>query len=128
MSLVIPRGAAGTAENTKESIGQFSAYSAAPRATRRLRIGMFGLRGLRPDLEITGFETAFAEIAPRLVRRGHAVTMYCRAGAHSPARRVPREDGVELAYMPSPGGKNLAAVTSTLLAVLHALTTRRATE
>jgi len=89
-----------------------------------LRIGMFGLRGLRPDLEITGFETAFSEIAPRLVRRGHQVTIYGRAGAHSPARRVPREDGVELRYVPSPGGKNLAAVGSTLLAVLHAMARR----
>jgi glycosyltransferase involved in cell wall biosynthesis len=86
---------------------------------------MFGLRGLRPDLEISGFETAFAEIAPRLVRRGHRVTIFGRAGAHSPARRVRREDGVDLAYLPSPGGKNFAAVTSTLLAVLRALATRR---
>ena len=89
-----------------------------------LRIGMFGLRGLRPDLEITGFETAFSEIAPRLVRRGHEVTIYCRAGAHTPARRVPREDGVTLRYLPSPGGKNFAAVSSTLLAVLHAMARR----
>ena len=81
--------------------------------------------GLRPDREISGFETAFAEIAPRLVRRGHRVTLYCRAGAHSPARRVPLEDGVELLYMPSPGGKNVSAVSSTGLAVLHALARRR---
>jgi glycosyltransferase involved in cell wall biosynthesis len=86
---------------------------------------MFGLRGLRPDLEISGFETAFSEIAPRLVQRGHRVTMYCRAGAHSPARRVPREDGVELVYMPSPGGKNFAAPSSTAFAVLDALVRRR---
>ncbi len=86
---------------------------------------MFGLRGLRPDLEISGFETAFSEIAPRLVRRGHRVTMYCRAGAHSPARRVPREDGVDLVYMPSPGGKNFAAPSSTALAVLDGLVRRR---
>jgi glycosyltransferase involved in cell wall biosynthesis len=86
---------------------------------------MFGLRGLRPDLEITGFETAFAEIAPRLVARGHDVTIYCRRGAHSPARRVAREDGVALRYMPSPGGKNFAALTSTWLAVAHALARSR---
>lgn len=86
---------------------------------------MFGLRGLRPDLEITGFETAFSEIAPRLVERGHSVTVYCRSRAHSPARRVPREDGVDLIYMPSRGGKNFSALSSTGLAVLHALGARR---
>src|SRR5471032_350157 len=86
---------------------------------------MFGLRGLHPDLEISGFETAFAEIAPRLAERGHQVTIYCRASAHSPARRVKRDSGVELVYMPSPGGKNLSAVISTLLAVLHAILRRK---
>src|SRR5262245_4860460 len=86
---------------------------------------MFGLRGLRPDREISGFETAFSEIAPRLVGRGHFVTMYCRAGAHSRERRVAHDSGVELRYVPSPGGKNLSAVTSTSLAVAHALATRR---
>ena len=86
---------------------------------------MFGLRGLRPDLEITGFETAFSEIAPRLVERGHRVTIYCRSGAHSVARRVPREDGVDLIYMPSRGGKNFSALSSTGLAVLHALAARQ---
>jgi glycosyltransferase involved in cell wall biosynthesis len=85
---------------------------------------MFGLRGLRPDLEISGFETAFSEIAPRLVARGHSVTIYCRAGAHSPANRPRTADGVDLVYMPSPGGKNLSAVASTGLAVAHALATR----
>ncbi len=82
---------------------------------------MFGLRGLHPDLEISGFETAFAEIAPRLVRRGHDVTIYCRTSAHSPERRPARDLGVTLEYLPSPGGKNYSAVTSTLLAVTHAL-------
>jgi glycosyltransferase involved in cell wall biosynthesis len=82
---------------------------------------MFGLRGLRPDLEISGFETAFSEIAPRLVERGHRVTIYARAGAHSAARRVPRDSGVEIRYLPSPGGKNFSAVSSTGLAVARAL-------
>jgi glycosyltransferase involved in cell wall biosynthesis len=86
---------------------------------------MFGLRGLRPDREISGFETAFSEIAPRLASRGHEITIYCRSSAHSPARRVPFEDGVRLIYMPSPGGKNYSAVVSTGLAVSHALATLR---
>jgi glycosyltransferase involved in cell wall biosynthesis len=85
---------------------------------------MFGLRGLRPDREITGFETAFSEIAPRLAARGHRVTIYGRSAAHSPERRVPTDSGVEIRYMPSPGGKNFSAVTATALAVVHALATQ----
>lgn len=86
---------------------------------------MFGLRGLHPDLEISGFETAFAEIAPRLAARGHQITIYCRASSHSPARRVSFADGIALVYIPSPGGKNFSAVISTLLAVVHGLMRRR---
>ncbi len=86
---------------------------------------MLGLRGLHPDLEIGGFDTAFAEIAPRLVARGHSVIIYCRANAHSLERRPAEENGVTLEYMPSPGGKNYAAIVSTLLAVLHAFTAKR---
>ncbi|MGH7619544.1 MAG: glycosyltransferase, partial [Gemmatimonadaceae bacterium] len=86
---------------------------------------MFGLRGLRPDLEISGFETAFGEIAPRLAGRGHSVTIYCRRGAHSRENRPARADGVELVYVPSPGGKNLSALSSTTFAVARALATRR---
>lgn len=86
---------------------------------------MFGLRGLHPDREISGFETAFGEIAPRLAARGHEVTIYCRASAHSPARRVRTAHGVRLVYLPSPGGKNFSAVMSTLLAVLHGFVARR---
>jgi glycosyltransferase involved in cell wall biosynthesis len=85
---------------------------------------MFGLRGLAPDREISGFETAFSEIAPRLVQRGHDVTIYCRAAAHSPERRIANDRGVTLRYLPSPGGKNFSAVTSTALAVAHALPRR----
>ncbi len=86
---------------------------------------MFGLRGLRPDLEISGFETAFSEIAPRLVARGMAVTIYCRASAHSASARPSASDGVTLVYVPSPGGKNFSALVSTGLAVLHGLVVRR---
>ncbi len=86
---------------------------------------MFGLRGLHPDREITGFETAFAEIAPRLASRGHTVTIYARRGAHTPDKRPARDAGVDLVYLPSPGGKNIAAPLSTLMAVLRAFFTGR---
>ena len=73
------------------------------------------------QLHFTGFETAFGEIAPRLVQAGYEVTIYCR-GSHYPAgMRVAEYKGVRLMYVPSPGGKNLSGLVATLLASLHAL-------
>jgi glycosyltransferase involved in cell wall biosynthesis len=83
---------------------------------------MLGLYGMPlPQLHFTGFETAFGEIAPRLASAGHEVTIYCR-GSHYPSElRVAEYKGVRLRYVPSPGGKNLSGLISTLLASLHAL-------
>jgi glycosyltransferase involved in cell wall biosynthesis len=87
-----------------------------------LRIGMLGLYGMpMPELHFTGFETAFGEIAPRLVEKGHAVTIYCRRGHFPPELRRPSWNGVRLIYVPSPGGKNFSGLFATLLASLHAL-------
>ena len=83
---------------------------------------MLGLYGMPlPQLHFTGFETAFGEIAPRLVAAGHEVTIYCR-GSHYPRHlRVAEQNGVRLKYVPSPGGKNFSGIVATLLASLHAL-------
>ena len=90
--------------------------------TKHLRIGMLGLYGMPlPQLHFTGFETAFGEIAPRLVAAGHEVTIYCRGSHYPPAIRVKDHKGVRLKYVPSPGGKNLSGLVATLLASLHAL-------
>jgi glycosyltransferase involved in cell wall biosynthesis len=88
----------------------------------RLRIGMLGLYGMPlPQLHFTGFETAFGEIAPRLVAAGHEVTIYCR-GSHYPRElRVDEYKGVQLKYVPSGGGKNLSGLVATLFASLHAM-------
>jgi glycosyltransferase involved in cell wall biosynthesis len=83
---------------------------------------MLGLYGMPlPQLHFTGFETAFGEIAPRLVAAGHDVTIYCR-GSHYPHElRVAQYKGVKLKYVPSPGGKSLSGLVATLFASLHAL-------
>ncbi len=83
---------------------------------------MLGLYGMPlPQLHFTGFETAFGEIAPRLVEAGNEVTIYCR-GSHYPREiRVPQYKGVKMKYVPSPGGKSFHAVIATWFAVLHAL-------
>ncbi len=87
---------------------------------------MLGLYGMPLEkLHFTGFETGFGEIAPRLAAAGHEITIYCR-GSHYPDDMRPREyKGVRLKYVPSPGGKNLSGLVSTLLASLHALASRR---
>jgi glycosyltransferase involved in cell wall biosynthesis len=83
---------------------------------------MLGLYGMPlPQLHFTGFETAFGEIAPRLVQAGHEVTIYCRASHFPPELRVKEFNGVRLKYVASPGGKNLSGIVATLLASLHAL-------
>src|SRR5258705_6787357 len=83
---------------------------------------MLGLYGMPlPQLHFTGFETAFGEIAPRLVAAGHEVTIYCRASHYPPELRVSEHQGVRLKYLPSPRGKNLSGLGSTLFASLHAL-------
>jgi glycosyltransferase involved in cell wall biosynthesis len=83
---------------------------------------MLGLYGMpMPELHFTGFETAFGEIAPRLVEKGHSVTIYCRRGHFPPELRRPSWKGVRLVYVPSPGGKNFSGLLATLLASLHAL-------
>lgn len=88
----------------------------------RLRIGMLGLYGMPlPQLHFTGFETAFGEIAPRLVAAGHEVTIYCRASHYPRELRVDECKGVRLKYVPSGGGKNLSGLVATLFASLHAL-------
>ena len=87
-----------------------------------LRIGMLGLYGMPlAKLHFTGFETAFGEIAPRLVAAGHEVTVYCRASHYPAGLRVPAEKGVRMIYVPSPGGKNFSGLIATFLASLHAI-------
>ncbi len=87
---------------------------------------MLGLYGMPlPQLHFTGFETAFGEIAPRLVAAGHEVTIYCRASHYPRHLRVSEYKGVKLKYVPSPGGKNLSGLVATLIASLHALATGR---
>src|SRR2546423_1210776 len=83
---------------------------------------MLGLYGMPlPELHFTGFETAFGEIAPRLVAAGHEVTIYCRGTQYPRRLRVAEHKGVRLRYVPSPGGKNLSGLTATLFASVHAL-------
>ena len=54
-----------------------------------MRIGMFGMWGMNvPGKHFAGFESAFSEVAPRLVERGSEVVIYCRRGEYPPAPSI----------------------------------------
>jgi glycosyltransferase involved in cell wall biosynthesis len=87
---------------------------------------MLGLYGMPMEkLHFTGFETGFGEIAPRLAQAEYEIVIYCRRGSYPAAMRVPSYRGVELVYVPSPGGKNFSGLIATFFAVLHALVAGR---
>jgi glycosyltransferase involved in cell wall biosynthesis len=80
-----------------------------------LRIAMVGLRA--PGAE-GGVESAVAELAPRLARRGHAVTVYCR-GRYNPHGDAIVE-GVRLVDAPTVYGRTTEAFVHTGLAAPRA--------
>ena len=107
-------------------MAEAGAPAAGGTSAPRLRIGMLGLYGMpMTRLHFTGFETGFGEIAPRLAEAGHEIVMYCRRGSFPEDRRVPSYRGVQLEYVPSPGGKNFSGIISTFFATLHALAVGR---
>jgi glycosyltransferase involved in cell wall biosynthesis len=85
---------------------------------RLARVAIIGCRGI--PAQYGGFETFVAELAPRLVNRGFAVTVYCRPNFSDPSRpRVYR--GVELVYIPTLNWRPLESPVHETLSLLHAL-------
>ena len=82
-----------------------------------MRVAILGTRGIPANYG--GFETFAQELAPRLVVRGHDVTVYCRAQYVDPARREFK--GVHLQQAPTIRHKYLDTVVHTAASTLHAL-------
>jgi glycosyltransferase involved in cell wall biosynthesis len=76
---------------------------------------MVGSRGIPTGY--SGIETALAELCPRLVERGHQVTVYCRKSYSLPASYR----GVKLVSLPSLGTKHLDTISHVSLSVAHLL-------
>jgi glycosyltransferase involved in cell wall biosynthesis len=85
-----------------------------------MRIAILGTRGV--PASYGGFETFAEQLSTRLVRRGHDVTVYCRAHYVSPRQIEYR--GVRLKVLPTVRHKYFDTVVHTFLSSLHA-TTRR---
>lgn len=80
-----------------------------------MRVAIVGSRGF--PYSYSGYETFVAAVAPRLVERGHEVTVYCHRGLFRD--RPPEVRGVRLVYVPSIEHKVLSQLSHSLLATLH---------
>lgn len=76
-----------------------------------------GIRGIPANYG--GFETFAEQLAPRLVNRGHDVTVYGRRGAVTTTDRVYK--GVRLVVLPTIHTKHLDTPIHTLLSSAHAM-------
>jgi glycosyltransferase involved in cell wall biosynthesis len=84
---------------------------------KKLRIGILGIRGIPANYG--GFETFAEELAPRLAKRCHHVTVYGRANFIKTKEKVYR--GVHLVVLPTIAHKYLDTPVHAFLATLHAL-------
>ncbi|MEW6572171.1 MAG: glycosyltransferase [Bacillota bacterium] len=82
-----------------------------------MRIAIMGIRGIPANYG--GYETFAEELAPRLVQRGHEVTVYCRTNIVKHPERFYK--GVRLVKLPTISHKYLDTPVHTLLSVLHSL-------
>jgi glycosyltransferase involved in cell wall biosynthesis len=85
--------------------------------TKAMRIAMIGIKAI--PARFGGFETAVDEISRGLVRQGHEVVVYNRAGMSSHLGTF--YEGVELVTLPTLKSKNLSTICHALLASLHAM-------
>jgi len=81
-----------------------------------MRIAILGIRGIPANYG--GFETFAEQLAPRLVERGHDVTVYGRRGAVTCADT--HYKGVRLVLHPTIHTKHLDTPVHTMLACAHA--------
>jgi glycosyltransferase involved in cell wall biosynthesis len=83
---------------------------------RPLRLALLGSRGI--PARYGGYETLMEELGPRLVERGHEVTVYCRS--HFVPRDLAEHRGCRLVVLPTVRSKHLDTPVHTLLSALHA--------
>jgi len=83
---------------------------------KNLNIAILGIRGLPSTY--SGYETFIAELAPRLVAKGHRVTIYCRSSLY---KDRPKEYlGMQMKYLPSIEHKFFSTLSHSLFSITHA--------
>ena len=82
-----------------------------------MRIALLGTRGIPANYG--GFETFAEQLSIRLTKRGHLVTVYCRANNIEIRERI--YEGVHLKVLPTISHKYLDTIVHSFLATLHVL-------
>lgn len=82
-----------------------------------MRIALIGSRGI--PATYSGFETFYEQLAVRLVRRGHRVTVYNRTSHFR--ERFAEHQGVKIVWLPSIPTKHLDTLTHATASMVHAL-------
>src|SRR6185436_3683827 len=85
-------------------------------AAPALRLALLGSRGI--PARYGGYETLMEELGPRLVERGHQVTVYCRS--HFVPKSMTEHRGCRLVVLPTLRRKHLDTPVHTLLCAIHA--------
>jgi glycosyltransferase involved in cell wall biosynthesis len=83
-----------------------------------MKIAIFGARGI--PAKWGGFDTFVTNLAPRLVQRGHEVTVFCMP-KYSLSEKPEFYEGVRLIYLPTLYGKFTETFLHELLSSLYAL-------
>jgi glycosyltransferase involved in cell wall biosynthesis len=86
-----------------------------------MRIAFFGIRGI--PARNGGFDTVVSHLAPRLVKMGHTVTVFCQSKYSDPAKPALYQ-GVRLIYVPTIYGKTTETVIHEMLCSLLCLVSR----
>ena len=82
-----------------------------------MKIAFLGSRGI--PARYSGFETFYEQLAMRLVKRGHRVTVYNRSHFIKDVKKEYKR--VRIASLPSIPSKHLDTITHTFIASLHAM-------
>lgn len=83
-----------------------------------MKIAIFGARGI--PAKWGGFDTFVTNLAPRLVEKGHEITVFCQP-KYSDQTKPQTYKGVKLIYLPTIYGKTTETVIHELLSSLYSL-------
>lgn len=81
-----------------------------------MKIALIGIRGI--PVVYSGYETFSEIIATELVKKGHAVTVYCRGAYVNPSKKWHK--GVRLITLPTFVSKNFDTIIHSFLSTIHA--------